>query len=211
MSEPATTIEDELGDFWDELGSSTQIARELSPPPKKVPERKPIACTTSFGSGDFDLTEEDLDELETPELKTTPMSSKAESDRKLMPPPALLPNIQSAPPVASKPLTNRTEDDRKLMPSPTLPTENRNAPEAPKPVVNRTENDRKLMPPPALPPKTRSTPIKASRQAISSAKPSGSPFTTASALHYPRYGGFTMTELEGFVDDDLQLTQVAPG
>jgi len=62
-----------------------------------------------------------------------------------------------------------------------------------------------------LPPKTRSTPIKASRQATSSAKPCGSPFTTASALHYPKYGGFTMTELEGFVDDDLQLTQVAPG
>ncbi|KAK4540076.1 hypothetical protein LTR36_009817 [Oleoguttula mirabilis] len=141
-------LTDELSNFWDELGSSTQIARELAPDPKpKMEARAAEGRADSFNSGDFDLSAEDMEELQ----PITPVVSKVDSDRKLMPPPALPSKILRVQPVH-------------------LPREPKGAP-----VV--------------------------------------SPIYCSASLtaHRQVHADFTMTELEGFVDDDLQLTQAPHG
>ncbi|KAK5122956.1 hypothetical protein LTR85_003521 [Meristemomyces frigidus] len=145
-TEPPPIVENELSSFWDELGSSTQIARELEPISQLKQASKPDTRTSSFNSGDFDLSAEDLEELE----PAKPAVSKVDNDRKLMPPPALPLVIRKAPKVSYK------------------------APEV-KPAVLRAD------------------------------------VSVSSVVHHSRYAGFTIAELEGFLDDDLQLTQAAPG
>lgn len=133
---------------WDFLDSSTQIARELGSEPSITPQpaeaqQAPRPATGSFSSGSFDLTEEDLEELDpTPRNKGSTVS-KAE-DRKKMPPPP--PPFKTARSMVSTP----DEDTRRISPS-----------------------------------------------ASATAEQSGM--------------DFTMTQLESFVDEDLQLTQIAPG
>lgn len=112
----------EASDFWHEIVSSTQIARELD-------ADQPRAAATSFSSDDFDLTVEDLTDLETSIVQR---KSTAEEDRRLMPPPAL-PSRRSA------------------------------------------------------------------------------LYTEIPAAPVTMRGGFTLDELEEFVEDDLVLTQVEPG
>ncbi len=77
---------DDLDSFFDDLDSSTQIARELS---VEYTAPLPDAVNTSFGSAEFDLTLEEIEELEKPSIKPPPAVDKAQNDRKLMPPPAL--------------------------------------------------------------------------------------------------------------------------
>jgi len=144
---PPATIPSDFDDIgWDFLDSSTQIARELSTEPAVTLESSeaqqataaPRTATGSFSSGSFDLTEEDLEELDpTPRTKATELGEAAKAaDRRKMP---------SPPPVmaAKRELTNHDQ-------------------------------------------------TKTKRQADA-----------------PSEMGFTMTQLESFVDDDLQLTQIA--
>lgn len=117
---------DDFASFFDDFGSSTQIARELDAvePAEQMPITQSVtlvATVTADDFDDFDLTAEDLEELD-------PSPSKE----------------------------------------------------------NKALEDRKLMPPPPLPSKRASPSI-------------------------PLDTGFTISELEQFVDDELQLTQADPG
>jgi hypothetical protein len=79
-TEPSHILAEDLNSFWDELGSSTQIARELDDPLQ--PSAK--VCSASFSSGDFDITAEEIEETMSHKIET-----KSQTDRKLMPPPIL--------------------------------------------------------------------------------------------------------------------------
>lgn len=153
LSIPEPTSADyDLRSFWDELESSTQIARELStvsPEQRKASETR----ASSFNSEDFDLTAEDLDELDPP-----------------------------------KPATPRAVKAQRAMPPPALPAK----PQA------------KAMPPPPVPAKRLQNKVK-TQNAIRG------PFLPASSLYCSPELGFTLSQLENFVDDDLQLTQAVPG
>jgi len=81
-----TSKREDLVFFFDELGTSTQIARELTVDESAVEAAQHSAAikALSFSSGDFDLTMEDIEEME-----AAAVSSKAAIDRQLMPPPRL--------------------------------------------------------------------------------------------------------------------------
>lgn len=139
------------------LDSSSQIARELGSElvwdARSEGESENLRLSTSFGSSDFDLSAEDLEELE------------------------------SVYEPAMKPETT------------------------PKSKVDKQSEDRQRMPPPPLPPapanRRNSTPQRSGR--IWRPVPS-----MEIDVRAPAVACFTLTELESFVDDDLQLTQ-APG
>jgi hypothetical protein len=80
----AHEIED-LESLWEDLDSGTQIARDLASEECTKAETKPTSKASSFSSGDFDLTIEDMELLDPP----PPAASKLEHDRRLMPPPPL--------------------------------------------------------------------------------------------------------------------------
>lgn len=79
--------------FLDDLGSSTQIARELSTdePPANLLDGS--SHLSSFGDDDFDFTINDIEEME----RQHPVQSQRSSDLKLMPPPPLPTKIRQAP------------------------------------------------------------------------------------------------------------------
>jgi len=148
---PELQVEDlEWQDF---LESSTQIAREISTeapakhvPRVQVPAVKETLRTGSFSSGSFELTEDDIEQLDpTPRARVhhnqTSEQTKAVSERKEMPPPPL-------------PLKQR----------------------APEPV----------------------------QRILSGAYVSQS---LVAPKHTQDELGFSLTQLESFVEDDLQLTQ----
>ncbi|KAK0362740.1 hypothetical protein LTR02_009425 [Friedmanniomyces endolithicus] len=150
---PPTTI-DEPSDFWDELGSGTQIARELASeetakPPKSSSHRPAIRTATTLPRG---VT--------------------------------LAPGVPSKAPPKS---ASDTERDRKLMPPPMM-----NPP--PKPLSDSRQL-RVSRPPPSIPDAGRPM-----------ARAVGSRSKPATNATY-----FTKMELETFVDEALQLTQVVPG
>ena len=70
----------DLESFWQELDSSTQIARDLASEESSKQEMKSTSKASSFSSGGFDLTIEDMEQLDPP---------KDKGDRRLMPPPPL--------------------------------------------------------------------------------------------------------------------------
>ena len=84
-TKPPMPAPHELESVWDELESSTQIARELSTDEPVNAEQNPPSHSRSFGSDDFDLTVEDLEEL----IPPREADRKQAEDRKLMPPPPL--------------------------------------------------------------------------------------------------------------------------
>lgn len=151
---PFPSGEEDFSSFLDELGSSTQIERELQSECRRADSK--TICTSSFGSigSDFDLTVEDM---EPPEVVEAPAqaSTKLEDDRRLMPPPALLPTTAKSPCLMVAPPTKKL-------------------------IAHSGVFERRT-----------SFPI--------SCKP------------VPAFdSGFTMSQLETFVDDDLHLTQVSP-
>lgn len=77
--------------FRDDLESSTQIARDLATESAR-PTTKPKSLSTSFGSEEFDLSVEDIEEAQSKDGSL----AKTELDKKLMPPPAL-PTIKPSP------------------------------------------------------------------------------------------------------------------
>ncbi|KAF2168657.1 hypothetical protein M409DRAFT_53294 [Zasmidium cellare ATCC 36951] len=152
-TEPTPIIDQDLSNFWDDLESSTQVARELnsnSPNEQQTPEPK----AGSFSSEDFDLTAEDLDELDPPRLAGRTTEANAQSAK----------TSHNLPMKAAK----------------------------------------KAMPPPSLPAKRVQNKMR-TQNAIRG------PFLPASSLYCSPELGFTLTQLENFVEDDLQLTQAVPG
>jgi hypothetical protein len=88
LAKPRAAAYEDVYSFFDELDSSTQIARELSTDheqQRQPPQRKQSGANLSFSSGEFDLTIEDIEELEASAVA----SKKTDHDRKLMPPPPL--------------------------------------------------------------------------------------------------------------------------
>jgi hypothetical protein len=131
---PDETVLDDFDDFWDELGSSTQIARELAL------DNKPSAHVL---------------------VATANTNAKA---------------AMSSLPCAAPSGWHISRS------------------------IERPAVDRKLMPPPALPLKTMQCAVKEAPAV--QASPQRTPTSAVS---------FTLSELEGFVEDDLQLTQVGTG
>lgn len=89
-SHPAQVTED-LSCFWDDLDSGTQIARDLAMEEHQAPKATTTTSSkaSSFSSGDFDLTIEDMEELDPAPPPPPNAPSKLEQDKKLMPPPPL--------------------------------------------------------------------------------------------------------------------------
>jgi len=137
---PAKTpsCDDDMLDFWDELGSSTQIARELADEGPRL--KQPQTC------------------------QPIPPCSEVFTERRN-------PTMDAVPACRS----------------------------------NSHRSSRDLMAPPPLPLKVMRPNIP-TRGLQTLRKP---PFKAPSTI--VATSGFTMSELEDFVDDDLQLTQVAPG
>ncbi|WPH01665.1 Hypothetical protein R9X50_00451500 [Acrodontium crateriforme] len=142
-----------LDSFWDELDSSTQIARELTNDDDKAEPRvknetevyEQASFSCSFNSNDFDLTADDLDEL-----------------------------------IATK-----------------------------VPLKDNSSSDRQLMPPPAVPAKTKSTVTESPQTSLQSTITHISS-TVVTHENPAQDFEFSMSQLESFVEDDLQLTQIAP-
>jgi len=85
-AEPAPAFEDDFSSFWDALGSSTQIAREIGAEDQAIENCEGSLCNISVGSAEFDLTAEELEELASP-VQIVPGTMAR--DRNLMPPPTV--------------------------------------------------------------------------------------------------------------------------
>lgn len=153
---PMPPMDQDLGSFWDDLESSTQIARELNSD-NTDQQRHSEPRAESFSSEDFDLTSEDLDELDPPK----PVVLTSTKAQRMLPPPK--------PPM--KPLS-------------------------------------RAMPPPPRPP---AAPAKRLQSKVKAQKAIRGPFLPASSLYCSPELGFTLSQLENFVEDDLQLTQAVSG
>ena len=181
--------------FFDDLGSSTQIARELEHPAPALAQRsRTFTNADSFGSGDFDLSMEDIAELD----QSNTEAAKRELDCKKMPSPAL-PASAKRPLVPKKPTVNKTVQPKQPLQS---------AVEFD--LFSNARGYRGLMPRPAIiagkpsfafEPQTSSL-IEAVKPSALSRIPKQ---TSDQGL------GFSLAQLEDFVDDNLQLTQVDPG
>lgn len=156
-TEPMPPMDQDLGSFWDDLESSTQIARELNSDNTDQPRPSELRAG-SFSSEDFDLTAEDLDELNPPK-----------------------PVVQAS-----------TKAAQHMMPPPKVPT----------------KSSSRTMPPPPPPP---AAPTKRPQSKAKAQNAIRGPFLPASSLYCSPELGFTLTQLENFVEDDLQLTQAVPG
>ena len=84
-TEACHSVSAELDSFWNELDSSTQIARDLASDERSEAESQPSPNSFSTTSDDFDLTVEDLEGFH----PTTPPQKKHDQDRQLMPPPPI--------------------------------------------------------------------------------------------------------------------------
>lgn len=160
-TEPAPRIDEDLSSFFDELDSSTQIARDLNGDEARY-DGIPEIRRGSFSSGSLDLTEEDLDALDPPK-------------------PAKAATVVHSLPAKTKP--------PQQMPPPPPPTK--------RPATTTSPFDPQPPPKRLQPPQKQSSAIRG-------------PFLPASSLYCSPNLGFTLTQLEAFVDDDIQLTQ-APG
>lgn len=180
---------EDMGDDFGDLASGTQIARELDDGVKDV-RRASNASGSSFGSGSLDLTMEDIAmidpprPLKSPSLASTapwPKSSKNHID-------VVVASDHGTDGASVSPdhrfiAQARTARGASEMPPPTLVTK-----------MSRADK----------PPTISRSPV--------SMKQKGAgirgPFLSASSLHCSPDLGFTSTQLESFIDDDLQLTQV---
>lgn len=88
---PFAPLMEDMGDFWDDLESSTQIARELGGTEAKsefeleMSGKSTSTRSASFGSLDFDLTAEDLDQLDPPRVPV--LEARLSEKKESMPPP----------------------------------------------------------------------------------------------------------------------------
>ncbi|USW49059.1 hypothetical protein Slin15195_G023780 [Septoria linicola] len=189
-------VQEDLSDFFEDLETGTQIARELDQEPRAM-RRASNASGSSFGSGSLDLTEEDM------EMIDPPRPSAAS--------PSLATTEKSADRLSTPPGSDDTDFKISLMPHAGTTRTAASTPTKLSLPVTATVN-RKAMPPPRLP--ARRPPVKianavqrtdtTAKQQISAIR---GPFLPASSLYCSPDLGFTSTQLESFIDDDLQLTQ----
>lgn len=154
QASPLSHAQDDLSDFFDDLESASQIARELDAGTTEV-RRASNASGSSFSSGSLELTEEDMEMMIDPKPPTS-ISRQATPKTTLTPRPSTLP--------------------------PTLPTT--------RPQTRLVSSNPRV-----------SSAIRKTKPAIRG------PFLPASSLYCSPDLGFTSTQLESFIDDDLQLTQ----
>lgn len=154
QASPVSHAQDDLSDFFDDLESASQIARELDAGMREV-RRASNASGSSFSSGSLELTEEDMEMMIDPKPPTS-ISRQATPKTTLTPRPSMLP--------------------------PTLPTT--------RPQTRLVSSNPRV-----------SSAIRKTKPAIRG------PFLPASSLYCSPDLGFTSTQLESFIDDDLQLTQ----
>lgn len=161
-TQSASTAAADLELLWDDMDTSTQIARDLESPKRN--ENNRATLNTSFGSEDFDLSVEDIEAAQAHEHA----QAKFERDKKLMPPPALPPRkVASSSPSAV--------------------------------FVSRPGAS-------GLARRLQSTSLANPTRHIQPTTSTG----TRDKCSFALYPGFTLAELESFVEDDLQLTQVDP-
>ncbi|KAI6897995.1 hypothetical protein KC318_g9736 [Hortaea werneckii] len=232
QSEPVRTIQEDLGDFENELGSSSQIARELNCEETNV-AREPR--NASFSSADFDLTAEDLEELEDYSEKlsdenTARKDDMGEQTKRCFPPSSngfSIHSIASTPHLAA--VTKAAIDDSKMMPPPPMPsriiaahgnTRSPTKPDLRSPIPSSSKaNDcpslsetlpsaRSAAAPKASLPGSLTSKRPEPAKSVPSAKVS---CTHETASQHKSCSEFTVGELEDFVDDDLVLTQLVPG
>lgn len=154
QASPLSHAQDDLSDFFDDLESASQIARELDAGTTEV-RRASNASGSSFSSGSLELTEEDMEMMIDPKPPTS-ISRQATPKTTITPHPSMLP--------------------------PTLPTT--------RPQTRLVSSNPRV-----------SSAIRKTKPAIRG------PFLPASSLYCSPDLGFTSTQLESFIDDDLQLTQ----
>lgn len=259
-SQSAPVMDDLMDDFWDDMETSTQIARELGDSEVKADMEMEMTGksrstrSASFGSVDFDLTAEDLDHLDPPrkeeimpvKMIATPLPPPAKKEL-LMPPPAVPTRpIQHTPqsrmskvqppqsksstttmrPPSSKPASAMPPPSKSVqkMPPPMKPAAK---PPISNPQISTTVNAPQPQKAAILPPSRRlqhHVPQQTKSRAVIKGEcfhmwlandirtdSSLGPFLPASSLYCSPDLGFTLTQLESFVDDDIQLTQAMPG
>lgn len=166
-SQSAPIMDDLMGDFWDDMESSTQIARELSgnevdgelEMEMEKTGKSTSTRSASFGSIDFDLTAEDLDDLDPPRKEERTMPS----NKTMTPPPPPPPKVMMPPPAIPTRQIPRNEKNpiqpppsrssKPLQPSAPKASNNMMQPPLPKPISAMPPPARTFpkMPPPAKP------------------------------------------------------------
>ena len=194
-TESSLDMGEDLDSFWDDLDSSTQIARELDTGTVNDAQPREVS-SESFSSGDFDLTAEDLDELDPP--KPSVAASNVPAQRTMLPPPApplpqWKPQNSFAPNAAYKNLVSATNSKPHVVSKPTR---------MPPPVQTASASK---------PTPSSNSVIRASANAQKPQNAIRGPFLRASSLYCSPDHGFTLSQLETFIDDDIQLTQAIPG
>lgn len=181
-------VEEMCDDFGD-LASATQIARELDDGVNEV-RRASNASGSSFGSGSLDLTMEDIAMIDPPR----PFKSPSLASTAPWPKPSK-DNVDIV--VASEHDANGAfaSSDHRLA------------------AQAKTARGPSEMPPPMLATKMSraNKPATTSRSPVPMKQKGAGirgPFLSASCLYCSPDLGFTSTQLESFIDDDLQLTQV---
>ncbi|CAK4031260.1 Hypothetical predicted protein [Lecanosticta acicola] len=194
-TEPAPVHGEDLDSFWDDLESSTQIARELDTDSASTSRPQQEKKSVSFSSDDFDLTAEDLDELDPPKPRSRAAAPIAP---KSMAPPPL--------PMKAGP-RNATSNMASSHAKPVYVVAK---------VPHASVSSCPVHPPLPAPKKSTTKPLspslaRPSRNAAKLQKAIRGPFLSASSLYCSPDLGFTLSQLESFVDDDIQLTQAVPG
>ncbi|KAF2216102.1 hypothetical protein CERZMDRAFT_82143 [Cercospora zeae-maydis SCOH1-5] len=181
------TLPEDMSDFFGELASGTQIARELEDGVNQE-RRSSNASSSSFSSGSLDLTIEDVamidsaNSLNSPSLASTASWPKpSKSSGNIMHPSGPDRHVASVSPGSRAITRARTNPRAAAMPPPALPSK-----------VSRASI-------------TSPTPV-LMKQKVSCIR---GPFLSASNLYCSPDLGFTSTQLESFIEDDLQLTQVS--
>lgn len=187
---------------WDDLlESSTQIARELAN--EKPTPQKPSPCFSSFGSGDFDWSAEDIEELDASlHCVSEKTAYLGDSDaRAMLPPPKPKTTHRDGssgtatlPPVIQQDIRQDRSKGKAMPPPPTS-------------VANQFLN-RKSMPPPSLPLQ--------SKQKVSSSITKSVILSSSCLLPQPMTSGIlpsdvSLADLELLAEEDIELTQRPKG
>ncbi|KAI7551243.1 hypothetical protein KC331_g2665 [Hortaea werneckii] len=232
QSEPARTMQEDLGDFENELGSSSQIARELNCEETTV-AREPR--NASFSSADFDLTAEDLEELEDHSEKLSDETAADKDGKGKQMKPCSPPSSKglSTHSIATTPhpaaVSKTAIHDSKLMPPPPMPsrivaahgnTRAQTKPDSRSAIPSSSKaNDRVSLSDTLPRARSAAAPkdslpgsLTCKRPEPAKSVPSAEvPSTHDIASQHKSCSEFTIGELEDFVDDDLVLTQLVPG
>lgn len=198
----APRAQEDVSDFFDHLESGTQIARELGSDSREV-RRASNASGSSFGSGSLDLTEEDMEMMTDPPKPSVSVSVSPS-----------LATTASWPTSAERQLTPAVSVSTVSKAASVLPARETSGTMPKQALPKKMLMSRPPMLPPTLPvtrppAKLVNSNPRASGMAKQHVSAIRGPFVpAASSLYCSPDLGFTSTQLESFIDDDLQLTQV---